>query len=255
VLDLARAAAGTLMPLDALLAGSLVPGHHPGQPLVLTGAGGMVGGGLVAADREGLIPIAWVDEVEQLLPWWRACGSPTVLVGPTAVQRQVVEELQDAGVGFVIGVPPTQREHWRRLPPPLRLWTNHTGPLGLLAGQAAGFAAVVERLDELVDTLGGRGRAGPRTPHPGLDRSLALAAALGLGTIAWTLWRDREPTDPLLALDRFGDLGARVQIDATRVRVRLPLGRRHDDLLEHGLLADVPGAPWLAGRVVEFAGG
>ena len=44
-----------------------------------------------------------------------------------------------------------------------------------------------------------------------LERSVTLAAALALGTLAWTLWRGRELTTPLLALERFGDLGARVR--------------------------------------------
>ena len=38
-------------------------------------------------------------------------------------------------------------------------------------------------------------------------------------------------------------------------KVALPLGRRHQELLDHGLLAPVDGVPWLGGRRVEFGGG
>ena len=95
----------------------------------------------------------------------------------------------------------------------------------------------------------------PLAASPALGRSLLLAAGLGLGTLAWTLWREREPTDPLLALERFADLSARVSFEPHRVRVRLPLGPRHSDLSAHGLLADVRGVPWFGDRVVEFSGG
>jgi hypothetical protein len=95
----------------------------------------------------------------------------------------------------------------------------------------------------------------PLAGVPALGRSLLLAAGLGLGTLAWTLWRQREPTDPLLTLERFADLSAWVSVEPSRVRVRLPLGPRHADLSEHGLLADVRGVPWLGDRVVEFSGG
>ncbi|MFJ6997946.1 hypothetical protein [Streptomyces sp. NPDC003090] len=87
------------------------------------------------------------------------------------------------------------------------------------------------------------------------ERTATLAALLGLSTIAWTLWRDRETPDPLLALHRFADLEATVRFDRDAVRVRVPLGRRHTDLLRGGLLADVPDVPWLGGRPLTFTGG
>jgi hypothetical protein len=256
LVELARRVPAALPALDALLAGSLAKGHTAGQPLLLAAAGESLGGGLVLADREGLFPIAWADEVERLLPAWRGCGSPLVLVGPAAAKLQVVRRLEAAGIRFVIGVPPTRDERWRRLPPPHRLWTNdHERPAAVLARQALGFPSASDRLADALEALAGARNPVPLATDPALRRSLTLAAGAALATIAWTLWRDREPTDPLLSFDRFCDLGARVQIDVTRVRVRLPLGRRYDDLLEHGLLADVHGTPWLSSRVVEFSGG
>ena len=92
-------------------------------------------------------------------------------------------------------------------------------------------------------------------PCPAFERTLTLAASVAAGMVAWDLWRDRERTTPLLALQRFGDLDARVRFDDEAVRVRLPLGRRHQELSRGGLLAPVRDLPWLEGRRVEFSGG
>jgi hypothetical protein len=88
-----------------------------------------------------------------------------------------------------------------------------------------------------------------------LEQSLALAVAAALGTIAWELWHARETTDPLLALTRFEDLDARVRFTEDAVRVVVPLGRRHRDLYEAGLLAGADDVPWFGGRRLEFSGG
>jgi hypothetical protein len=256
LIGFARRAPAGLPALDALLAGSLARGHIAGQPLLLTKAADTIGGGLVLADREGLFPIAWEDEVEQLLPAWRACGSPLMLVGPEAATTRTVAALDQATVRFVMGVPPTRDERWLRLPAPNRLWTNDSqSPPALLAQRAAGLLLAIDRLDNVVQAFAGARNPVPLASDPSLRRSLALAASVGLATIAWTLWRDREATDPLVALERFADLSGWVHSGADRVRVRIPLGRRHADLLRHGLIADVHGVPWLAGRVLELCGG
>jgi hypothetical protein len=84
--------------------------------------------------------------------------------------------------------------------------------------------------------------------------SITLAVCSALGELADTLWREREPTQPLLALRRFADLGGTVSVEEGRVLVRPALGRRFMDLNEHGLLRDISGIPWWPGRRVEFAG-
>jgi hypothetical protein len=84
--------------------------------------------------------------------------------------------------------------------------------------------------------------------------SITLAVCSALGEIADTLWRDREPTQPLLALRRFADFGGTVSTEEGRVLVRPALGRRFMDLSEHGLLRDIVDIPWWPGRRVEFAG-
>ena len=224
-------------------------GTRAGEPLVL-GSRRRADDGLLLVDREGLFPVAWTDTVAGLLPAWRMCGSPPVLVAPTAVGA--LRGLAAAGVSFVVATPPARAERWRRLPPH-RLWTNSDDPA--LARHAGGYQQAVDLAAELIQALAAERAAVPLAASPALGRSLLLAAGLGLGTLAWTLWREREPTDPLLALERFADLSARVSFEPDRVRVRLPLGPRHSDLSAHGLLADVPGVPWFGGRVVEFSGG
>ena len=214
---------------------ALAEGHTAGEPLVLTGGRD----GLLLADREGMFPVAWTDTADGLLPAWNMCGSPPVLVAPGAAGA--LTELADAGVSFVVAAPPARGERWRRLPH--GLWTNdHENPA--LARYAGGYQQAVDLAAELIRALARERAAVPLADGPALGRSLLLAAGLGLGTLAWTLWREREPTDPLLALERFADLSARVSFEPERVRVRLPLGPRHSDLSAHGLLADVPGVPW-----------
>jgi hypothetical protein len=46
-----------------------------------------------------------------------------------------------------------------------------------------------------------------------------------------------------------------VRVSDDAVVVRVPLGRRHADLLAHGFLAPVARVPWLGGRALEIGGG
>lgn len=244
--EFARIAAPVLPGIDAVITRALADGHTAGEPLVLAGGGD----GLLLIDREGLFPVAWADTVAGLRQAWRMCGSPPVLVAPAAAGA--LTELAEAGASFVAAAPPARGERWRRLPH--GLWTNdRENPA--LDGYAGGYRRAVDLAAELIWALAEERAAVPLADGPALGRSLLLAAGLGLGTLAWALWREREPTDPLLALERFADLSARVSFEPERVRVRLPLGPRHSDLYAHGLLADVYGVPWFGGRVVEFSGG
>ena len=249
--EFARVASPALPALDAVVTRALAEGHTVGEPLVLAAAEGRADDGLLLVDREGLFPVAWTDTVAGLLPAWRMCGSPPVLVTPASAGA--LRGLAAAGVSFVVATPPARDERWRRLRPH-RLWTNsHDDPA--LARHASSYRQAVDLAGELMQALAGDRAAVPLAASPALGRSLLLAAGLGLGTLAWTLWREREPTDPLLTLERLADLSARVSFEPHRVLVRLPLGPRHADLSAHGLLADVPGVPWFGGRVVEFSGG
>jgi hypothetical protein len=255
VISFVGRAGPALAVLNAVLARSLTAGHTPGESLLLTAAPADSRASLVLAEDEGIFPILWADRPDQVIDTWRASSSPLILVGSSAAAPDTLAELAAAGIRFIVAVPPIHQERWRRLVP-YRLWTNdETSSAQQLASKALTMPDSIERLDELMSRLASAWSVGPIAADSPLARGMTLAAAVGLGTIAWTLWKDREAPNPLLALERFGDLSAHVRIDADRVQIRLPLGRRSSDLREHGFLTDIAHVPWLPGRVVEFTGG
>jgi len=115
--------------------------------------------------------------------------------------------------------------------------------------------ATAERLADLVGAMGERPASGRAGFVPELDAPLDLLCGVALAVLSWTLWSAHERTDPVLAIRRLGDLDGRVRVDADRVTVRMPLGRRHADLGDSGLLRTLDGVPWLQGRRLELVGG
>ncbi|MFD7710043.1 hypothetical protein [Streptomyces sp. NPDC059786] len=247
--DFARQARPALPLLDGVLALSVCRGHDPADPLLVTGAGD----GLLLVDAEGMFPVAWAGETADLLPHWQACGRPPVLICDGPLPPGALRELAEADVPFMTAVPPLRGDPVRRLPWQPPLWASANGSSDpRLAAALPGHAAL---LADLVTALTVERRAVPLADDGALERTVTLAAALGLSTIAWTLWHGRETPHPLLSLNRFADLDATVRFEPDAVRVRVPLGRRHSDLLRGGLLADVPDVPWLDGRTLTFSGG
>ncbi|MFJ1747490.1 hypothetical protein ACIOJD_14750 [Streptomyces sp. NPDC088116] len=245
----ARVAAPAFPVLDGVLALSVCRGHDPAAPLLITGAEDR----LLLADAQGMFPIAWAATIRDLLPYWQACGRPYVLICDGPLPTGSLGELATAGVPFMTGIRPLRGDPVTRLPWRTPLWKAPGARVDVrLAAELPGHTA---RLTDLVTVLAVERRAAPLARDGGLERTVTLAAALGLSTLAWTLWRDRETPDPLLALSRFADLDATVRFEPTAVRVRVPLGRRHTDLLRGGLLADVPDVVWLGGRTLTFSGG
>lgn len=244
--DFARRVRPALPVLDGVLALSLCRGHDAADPLLISG----VDEGLLLVDAQGVFPIAWAPTVAGLLPYWEACGRPAVAVCDSPLPRSCLRELASAGVRLVTNVRPLRDDPLTRLPWRTPLWSSGDPDTRL----AVALPAHAEHLDELVRTLFTAHRAAPRADG-GLDRSTALAASLSLGLIAWTLWHERETPDPVLALTRFADLEATVEFGRDAVRVRLPLGRRHTDLWQNGVLTDVPDVVWLGGRTLTFSGG
>ncbi|MFF4399608.1 hypothetical protein [Streptomyces sp. NPDC001480] len=235
--------------LDGVLALAVCRGHDPAEPLLLTGADD----GLLLVDAQGMFPVAWAGDTARLLPHWRACGRPPVLICDGPLPPGTLGELTAADVPFMTAVRPLRDDPVTRLPWRTPLWTAGEGcPGPRLAAALPGHAA---RLADLVTALAEERRAVPLASHGDLERTVTLAATLGLSTIAWTLWRERETPDPLLALSRFADLEATVRFEPDAVRVRVPLGRRHSDLLRGGLLTDVHDVVWLRGRTLTFSGG
>ncbi|GAA3818813.1 hypothetical protein ACFS5L_24615 [Streptomyces phyllanthi] len=251
--DFARQAGPALPLLDGVLAFSVCRGHDPADPLLIAGRDD----GLLMVDAQGMFPIAWTGETARLLPYWQACGRPPVLICDGPLPPGALRELAAAGVPFMTAVRPLRGDPVTRLPWRTPLWTTGDGlgsgrPDPRLATELPGHAA---RLADLVTALTVERRAIPLADDGGLERTVTLAATLGLSTIAWTLWQGRETPHPLLSLSRFADLEATVRFEPDVVRVSIPLGRRHADLLRGGLLADVPDVVWLDGRTLTFSGG
>lgn len=250
--DFARRVRPALPVLDGVLALSVGRGHDPADPLLITGTT-HVDGGLFLVDAQGMFPVAWAAEAAGLLPHWQTCGRPPVLLCDGPLPPGTLRELASAGVPFLTGVRPLRGDPVARLPWRTPLWAAAgTAPDTRLAAELPDHA---ERLADLVTTLVTERRAVPLARDGGLERTVTLAAGLGLATIAWTLWRDRETPDPTAALVRFADLEATVRYEPGAVRVRVPRGRRHADLLAGGLLADVPDVVWLGGRTLTFSAG
>jgi hypothetical protein len=122
------------------------------------------------------------------------------------------------------------------------------------AQREPGDQDLLRRADLVLAELGRR-PALPVAAGPDLERSLTLGAGAGLAAIAWTLWGEHEPTDPVLAIDRLASLGATVRHGGERMSVVIPLGARYFDLQRHGLLGEVREVPWLDGRTIEIVGG
>ena len=243
----ARRVRHALPVLDGVLALNVCRGHDPADPLVITG----VNDGLLLVDAQGMFPIAWAPDVAGLLPHWTACGRPPVAVCDSPLPADCLRDLVSAGVSFVTAVRPVRGDPVTRLPWRTPLWTaGEAGPR-----LAAALPGHTDRATELARELFTARRAVLGQDGDALDHTVALAASLALGLIAWTLWRDRETPDPVAALTRFADLEATVRYETRKVHVQLPLGRRHADLLRHGLLTDVHDVVWLGGRTLTFSGG
>jgi len=243
--------------LDWTLTESVVRGHTPGSPILLRRADTENSTGFLLIDTSGCFPIAWNQRAEPLLPVLGRLGNSIVLVSREAAGPRVLQELDRAGVSFVSDVLPTRSEAWRRIQQgPVQLgWTNHAAPESVAVLEAARILdAAVEEATQLWETLAGRPGV-IRASLPQLDCSLMLAASVAAGMIAWQLWRGRGRTTPSMVVERFCDLDGRVRFSPNSVNVRLPLGRRHQELLNGGFLNPASGVPWFGDRQVELGGG
>ena len=93
----------------------------------------------------------------------------------------------------------------------------------------------------------------PRDPLTAFAATCQLAATSALADLGARLF-PAESATPVLTLARFRDLDARVWFEPDRVRVRVPLGRRHAELMHHEILGEL-GVPWLPGRTIDLGGG
>jgi hypothetical protein len=256
--EFARQLSARLSPLDQLLSSTVTGGHNRSQPLLLERAVLRQRAGLLLVDAEGLFPVAWADGIDGLAESIAACRGSVILVPQSVAQTQLLGRLEAEEVHFITDAPPTRHERWRMLRrlPADRWWTNdRTSPEATLLKAARQLADRSEEARDLWQMLAVERPGVPPNSEAAFDCHLTLAASTALGIIAWNLWREREPTSPQLALERFGDLDAYIHHSSESIRVRLPLGRRFQDLHERGLLADVRDVPWLEGRALLFSGG
>jgi hypothetical protein len=246
LLTLADGAASLLSPLDGLVARAVLGGHDPTHPLLLVAAGG----GRVLFEVDGLFPAAWTDRLFAALT---GCTAP-IVIAAGAAETALLAELDARGFRFVTDAPPTRGERWRRLRHHRPLWSNDPlAPDATLARAATVALDVEPDAVRLVEALAAR-RGSALDRDGTLDRSVALAAAAALGDLAWSLWHEREPTSPELALHRLGDLSGQVRRRDSALEVRLPLGPRRRDLEQHRLVGEFR-VPWLAGCLVTVGGG
>jgi hypothetical protein len=246
LLGLADGAASLLSPLDGLVARAVLGGHDPARPLLLVAASS----GRLLLEVDGLFPIAWTEGLFTALA---GCTAP-IVIPAGAAETALLAEVHARGLRFVTDAPPTRGERWRRLRHRQPLWSNDSqADDATLARAAAGALDVEADAVRLVETLAAR-RGSTIDRAGALDRSLALAAAAGLGDLAWTFWHEREPTSPELALQRLSDLSAQVSLREGALEVLLPLGPRRRDLERHHFLGELR-VPWLPGRLVTLAGG
>jgi len=249
--------AGHLGPLDRLLADSLIRGHAREDPILLLRSESVEFRDFFVFDTQGCFPIACSAELGPLVPILRRVAGSHVLVSNFAATPECLATLDNAGVRFVVGVPPTRSEAWNPVQFGLQHagWTNHPEPCTVeIFSAAKRLSQAVSDSEKMVTELAFRRPGVIRPSSLELERSLTLAAANSLATIAWILWKSRGPTSAQFALERFGDLDARIQFDSKRVWVRLPLGRRHRELSENGFLNPIGNLAWLGGRRLEFSG-
>jgi hypothetical protein len=215
------------------------------RPLLLVAAGD----DRLLVEVDGLFPMAWSSGLNATLA---GCTAP-IVVSVAAADSALLADLHARGLRFITDAPPTRGEHWRRLRHGRPLWSNDSHAADDVLARTAAALDVEEDVVRLVGMLAAR-RASAFDETGALDRSLALAAGAALGDLAWTLWREREPTSPELALLRFRDLSATIRVLDDSVEVRLPRGPRQRDLERNTFLGEYH-APWLAGRALMVSSG
>jgi hypothetical protein len=185
-------------------------------------------------------------------------GRPRLLVPANSAGEGLLPQLDSGGFCFITDAPPLRCEGFRRFHRLAheRWCTNDTqAQEGVLVAAARKMASAHQSLQTAWEELELRKAVAPGDGGA-LETSLALAAGVALADLSWSLWREPTgDTDPLLAIERFGDLSAVVRFTSDEILVKLPLGKRSMDLSRHRRLDDVHGVPWLGGRIVRFSGG
>lgn len=245
--------------LNAQLTNELLANRSPTLPLVLASLRDDPESRLLLIEPDGMFPVAVLKSFTELEQILFRNDSQLLLIPAELASGELLEFLSASGHRFVIDSPPVRGESFRcvRDRTGKRFWTNDT------ATNNRKLAKIAVLLDDCTQTMtevwNGLGDVlvGDAASASTLDwdETLRFAAGVGLAQIAWQLWHDREPTYPLLAIERLGDLSGVVTFSSDAVVVKLPLGRRASDLASHGLLEDIPFVPWFDGRRLSFSQG
>lgn len=257
LLAASRAGAGICEAACGMIGVSLIAGHAPGLPLPLLGDRGLP----VVFESDGFYPLCRLG-ASRLAEAFAGRDEPFFLAEPDSA---LVRELGSAGLLIVASGSPGRGEKLR--PARARGWAGMTNlPASRFAALVPGLAemeAAGRRASEVWRGLTSErpldGFGASEATFLELDRSAALLAGFALADIAWALSRF-DPSawacpDPLLAIERFADLSATVEMAADEVIVHLPLGARFAHLRDSGLLDTVGPVPWWRGRALAFRGG
>jgi hypothetical protein len=203
-------------------------------------------------DTDGMVALSVGSELASVID---AAYDALILVPAACATPGVLERLDLANRRFVTDAPASRGEPWRAfMGSARRLYTNDTAtPVPRLVAHTIELDATFALAAELAEILAARPSLA-RDPLVRLDATCALAATAALADLGARLF-PTEATTPVLVLTRFRDLDARVRFEPERIRVRVPIGRRHGDLLRHGVLGTPGYVPWLGGRVVDLGGG
>jgi hypothetical protein len=245
-------------PIERQLAEKVIEGHATGLPVFLLRVESLSLNGFLLVDFPGCFPFALAQNVEELAALLSKMQKPVVLISHDTADPSILSGLHKGGITFVTDACPGRGEPWERVPRMLDpiCWTNSVqcGSTEIIQASSH-LASVADDSRSFWREFGVSRSSVVRASLPDLERLTTLSAAVALGILSWKLWSTRGRTTPQLALERLSDLDARVRFDSDTVVVRLPMGRRYQELRESGLLQPVAGVPWLAGRRVEFSGG
>lgn len=257
LLAAARAGAEVCEAACGAIGASLIAGHAPGMPLPVLADRGLS----VVFESDGFYPLCRLS-ASRLAEAFAGRAEPFFLAQPDAA---LVRAFGSAGLLIIASGSPGRGEKLRP--------AKASGWAGMTNLPASRFAALVPGLAEM-EAAGRRasevwreltserpldGFGAPEATLLDFDRSAALLAGFALADIAWTLSRFDASAwacpDPLLAIERFADLSATVEMAADEVIVHLPLGTRFAHLRDSGLLDTVGAIPWWPGRALAFRGG
>jgi hypothetical protein len=244
-----RVAADGLGALTAFVADEIAQGHTAELPLLITRLGPEPDSPWLLSDADGGYLVAITASLPELLVQVDRYRASVLLIAGTAASPALIAALAARERCVIADAPPGRGEAAVRLRGHPGLWCDPFDfPPGQIANAAKNFEATLEAANALAERLVSDNLPGA------LGRTAALGAAMGLGLLAWTLWREREPPHPLQALERLGSLDGTARFGADAIEIRPAVGRRYLDLKRAGALDPVAGVPWLGGRTIRFCG-